>query len=72
MVEILLARAEAIQALNHEEADVGLRIGVFGKQAMAGLALDDALVRLMADLRLGFQLETYFPDEPSQPGADGD
>ena len=72
VVEILQARVEVIQALNQEGADVGLRMAVFGKQAWAGFVLDDALVRLMANLRLGFQLETYFPDPPTDPGTDDD
>ncbi|MBN5028138.1 hypothetical protein JY419_01700 [Stenotrophomonas maltophilia] len=69
VVEILQARVAVIQAFSEEGADVGLRIGVFGKEAWAGFVLDDALVRLMADLRLGFQLETYFPDAPVQTDA---
>ncbi|MGE8258099.1 MAG: hypothetical protein ACN6RJ_01650 [Stenotrophomonas sp.] len=64
------ARAAVIQELNQEGAEIGLRIGVFGKQAWAGFVLDDALVRLMADLRLGFQLETCFPDAPVETVAD--
>ncbi|KAF1012988.1 MAG: hypothetical protein GAK31_03815 [Stenotrophomonas maltophilia] len=72
VIGILQPRAGAIQDLNQEGAKVGLRIGVFGKQAWAGFELDDALVRLMADLRLGFQLETYFPDPPVDPGTDDD
>ncbi|AWH23248.1 hypothetical protein C1933_19465 [Stenotrophomonas sp. ZAC14D2_NAIMI4_6] len=70
VVGILQARVEVIQALNQEGAEIGLRIGVFGKRAWAGFELDDALVRLMADLRLGFHLETYFPDSPVDPGTD--
>nr|WP_219629700.1 hypothetical protein [Stenotrophomonas maltophilia] len=70
VVEILQARVEVIQALNQEGAEVGLRIGVFGKKAWAGFELDPALVRLMADLRLGFHLETYFPDVPVETEAD--
>lgn len=62
VVAILQARAGVVRALNQEGAEIGLRIGVFGKQAWAGFELDGALVRLMADLRLGFQLETCFPD----------
>lgn len=72
VVEILQARVEVIQALNQEGADVRLRIAVFGKQAWAGFELDEALVRLMADLRLGFHVETYFPDLPADPGTDDD
>ncbi|QKW58728.1 hypothetical protein [Stenotrophomonas sp. NA06056] len=70
VVETLQARAQVIQALNQEGAEIGLRIGIFGKRAWAGFELDDDLVRLMADLRVGFQLETYFPDEPPAPEAD--
>ena len=72
VVEILQARVEVIQALNQEGAEIGLRIAVFGKQAWAGFVLDDALVKLMADLRLGFHVETYFPDPPADPGTDDD
>ncbi|AWH39010.1 hypothetical protein C1929_20595 [Stenotrophomonas sp. ZAC14D1_NAIMI4_6] len=70
VVEILQARVEVIQALNQEGADVGLRIAVFGKRAWAGFELDSALVRLMADLRLGFHLETCFPDAPVETDDD--
>ncbi|EVT69492.1 hypothetical protein X548_18515 [Stenotrophomonas maltophilia 5BA-I-2] len=70
VVETLQARAPVIQALNQEGAEIGLRIGIFGKRAWAGFKLDDDLVRLMADLRVGFQLETYFPDEPPPSEAD--
>ncbi|MFL0348211.1 hypothetical protein [Stenotrophomonas lactitubi] len=70
VVETLQARAQVIQALNQEGAEIGLRIGIFGKRAWAGFELDGDLVRLMADLRVGFQLETYFPDEPLAPEAD--
>ncbi|HDS1103439.1 MULTISPECIES: hypothetical protein [Stenotrophomonas] len=72
VVEMLQARVEVIHALNQEGADVRLRIAVFGKQAWAGYELDDTLVRLMADLRLGFHVETYFPDPPADPGTDDD
>ncbi len=72
VVGILQARVEVIQALNQEGADVGLRIAVFGKRAWAGFELDPALVRLMADLRLGFHLETCFPDAPVDPETDDD
>ena len=72
VVEILQARLGVIQALNQEGAEIGLRIAVFGKQAWAGFVLDDALVKLMADLRLGFHVETYFPDPPADPGTDDD
>ncbi|ARZ76418.1 hypothetical protein CCR98_20375 [Stenotrophomonas sp. WZN-1] len=70
LVDMLQARVAVIQALSQEGADVGLRIGVFGKRAWAGFVLDDALVRLMADLRLGFHLETYFPDPPVDSESD--
>ncbi|WP_295579560.1 hypothetical protein [uncultured Stenotrophomonas sp.] len=69
VVGTLQARAAVIEELTQEGAEIGLRIGVFGKQAWAGFVLDDALVRLMADLRLGFQLETYFPDAPVEAEA---
>jgi len=72
VVEILQARVEVIQALKQEGADVGLRIAVFGKRGWAGFELDPALVRLMADLRLGFHLETCFPDAPVDPETDDD
>ena len=72
VVGTLQARAAVIEELNQEGAEIGLRIGVFGKRAWAGFVLDDALVRLMADLRLGFQLETYFPDPPTDAGTDDD
>lgn len=69
VVGTLQARAAVMEELTREGAGIGLRIGVFGKQAWAGFVLDDALVRLMADLRLGFQLETYFPDAPVETEA---
>ena len=72
VVGILQARVEVIQALNQEGADVGLRIAVFGKRAWAGFELDPALVRLMADLRLGFHLDTCFPDAPVETETDDD
>ncbi|PWB27111.1 MULTISPECIES: hypothetical protein [unclassified Stenotrophomonas] len=72
VVGTLQARAAVIEELTKEGAEIGLRIGLFGKQAWAGFVLDDALVRLMADLRLGFHVETYFPDPPADPGTDDD
>ncbi|HDS1581337.1 TPA: hypothetical protein QEL15_003444 [Stenotrophomonas maltophilia] len=70
VVAFLQARAEVIRGLNQEGAGSGLRVGLFGKRAWAGFELDDDLVRLMADLRLGFQLETYFPDAPVASESD--
>lgn len=71
VVALLQPRAEAIATLVREGAEVGLRIGLFGHRpgTWAGFELDEALVRLLADMRIGFQLETYFPDEQDGSGA---
>lgn len=65
VVEILQTRADVLRELLDEGAEVRLMIGIFGKTAWAGFELDGALVRLLADLRIRFEVETYFPDEPS-------
>ncbi|MEG2804489.1 hypothetical protein [Stenotrophomonas sp.] len=73
VIPLLQSRAEAITALVQAGAEVDMRIGLFGHQhgTWAGFDLDHALVRLLADLRIRFQLETYFPDESDLPTADG-
>ncbi|MCW2067853.1 UNVERIFIED_ORG: hypothetical protein M2420_003219 [Stenotrophomonas maltophilia] len=71
LVDLLQTRADVIRELLQEGAEIGLRIGIFGKRAWAGFELDEKLVRLLADLQLGFQVETYFPDPPSEADDGG-
>ena len=58
-----------IGELLQEGASIGVRVGIFGKTAWAGFVLDQQLLRLLADLQLGFQVEIYFPDPADTPGA---
>ncbi|WP_350259680.1 hypothetical protein [Stenotrophomonas riyadhensis] len=69
LIDLLRARADVIRELLQEGAAIGLRVGIFGKTAWAGFVLDQQLLRLMADLRLEFQVETYFPDPVDTPGT---
>lgn len=69
LVDLLRARADVIRELLQEGAAIGLRVGIFGKTAWAGFVLDQQLLRLMADLQLDFQVETYFPDSVDAPGT---
>lgn len=69
LVDLLRARADVIRELLQEGAAIGLRVGIFGKTAWAGFVLDQQLLRLMADLQLDFQVETYFPDPVDAPGT---
>ncbi len=69
LVDLLRARADVIGDLLQEGASIGVRVGIFGKTAWAGFVLDQQLLRLLADLQLGFQVETYFPDPADTPGA---
>lgn len=69
LVDLLRARADVIRELLQEGAAIGLRAGIFGKTAWAGFVLDQQLLRLMADLQLDFQVETYFPDPVDTPGT---
>ncbi|MBC2806454.1 hypothetical protein C3Y94_025190, partial [Rhizobium ruizarguesonis] len=66
---LLRARADVIRELLQDGAGIGLRVGIFGKTAWAGFELDPQLLRLMADLQLDFQVETYFPDPADTTGA---
>lgn len=69
LIDLLRARADVIRELLQEGAGIGLRVGIFGKTAWAGFELDPQLLRLMTDLQLGFQVETYFPDPADTTGA---
>lgn len=69
LIELLRARADVIRELLQEGAGIGLRVGIFGKTAWAGFELDPQLLRLMTDLQLDFQVETYFPDPADRTGA---
>lgn len=69
LIDLLRARADVIRELLQEGAGIGLRVGIFGKTAWAGFELDPQLLRLMADLQLDFQVETYFPDPADTTGA---
>ncbi|MBH1588614.1 hypothetical protein I5T82_08190 [Stenotrophomonas maltophilia] len=69
LIDLLRARADVIRELLQEGAGIGLRVGIFGKTASAGFELDPQLLRLMADLQLDFQVETYFPDPADTTGA---
>ncbi|MGG2102862.1 MULTISPECIES: hypothetical protein [unclassified Stenotrophomonas] len=69
LIDRLRARADVIRELLQEGAGIGLRVGIFGKTAWAGFVLDQQLLRLMADLQLDFQVETYFPDPVDTPGT---
>lgn len=69
LIDLLRARADVIRELLQEGAGIGLRVGIFGKTAWAGFVLDQQLLRLMADLQLDFQVETYFPDPVDTPGT---
>ncbi|WP_439426477.1 hypothetical protein [Stenotrophomonas sp. T8] len=69
LVDLLRAHADVIRELLQEGAGIGLRVGIFGKTAWAGFELDPQLLRLMADLQLDFQVETYFPDPTDTTGA---
>ncbi|OBU57579.1 hypothetical protein [Stenotrophomonas maltophilia] len=69
LIELLRARADVIRELLQEGAGIGLRVGIFGKTAWAGFELDPQLLRLMTDLQLDFQVETYFPDPADTTGA---
>ncbi|HDS1130298.1 TPA: hypothetical protein QDZ99_003358 [Stenotrophomonas maltophilia] len=69
LIDLLRARADVIRELLQEGAAIGLRVGIFGKTAWAGFVLDQQLLRLMADLQLEFQVETYFPDPVDTPGT---
>ncbi|HCT28695.1 MAG TPA: hypothetical protein DIW85_21125 [Stenotrophomonas sp.] len=69
LIDLLQARAGVIRELLQEGAGIGLRVGIFGKTAWAGFVLDQQLLRLMADLQLDFQVETYFPDPVDTPGT---
>ncbi len=69
LIDLLRERADVIRELLQEGAGIGLRVGIFGKTAWAGFVLDQQLLRLMADLQLDFQVETYFPDPVDAPGT---
>ncbi|MCO7486079.1 hypothetical protein [Stenotrophomonas maltophilia] len=69
LIDLLRARADVIRELLQEGAGIGLRVGIFGKTAWAGFELDPQLLRLMTDLQLDFQVETYFPDPADTTGA---
>lgn len=69
LIDLLRERADVIRELLQEGAGIGLRVGIFGKTAWAGFVLDQRLLRLMADLQLDFQVETYFPDPVDAPGT---
>ncbi|MCU1055644.1 hypothetical protein JAK47_14030 [Stenotrophomonas maltophilia] len=69
LIDLLRARADVIRELLQEGAGIGLRVGIFGKTAWAGFELDPQLLRLMTDLQLDFQVETYFPDPADMTGA---
>ncbi|MRI41369.1 hypothetical protein D5301_03820 [Stenotrophomonas sp. MH181796] len=69
LIDLLRARTDVIRELLQEGAGIGLRVGIFGKTAWAGFVLDQQLLRLMADLQLEFQVETYFPDPVDTPGT---
>jgi hypothetical protein len=69
LIDRLRERADVIRELLQEGAGIGLRVGIFGKTAWAGFVLDQQLLRLMADLQLDFQVETYFPDPVDAHGT---
>ncbi|HEL3809073.1 hypothetical protein I5U23_14380 [Stenotrophomonas maltophilia] len=69
LIDRLRERADVIKELLQEGAGIGLRVGIFGKTAWAGFVLDQQLLRLMADLQLDFQVETYFPDPVDAHGT---